>query len=146
MKTIKTAEDLHGHLGPFLVMGVRMGLLGLKKLKTKKGDEKLSVTVSLKYSTPISCVLDGIQTSTKCTFGNKKLKLKKLNNPSKISAKFSLNNKKWVEISINPSFLKRLKEKLFGEKFSKDMRKLAYLVASIPEKEIFIVKQNVPNL
>ena len=61
MKTIKTAEDLHGHLGPFLVMVVRMWLLRLKKLKTKTGDEKLSVTASLKYSTPISCVLDGIQ-------------------------------------------------------------------------------------
>ena len=79
-------------------------------------------------------------------FWKQKTKTKKLDNPSKISAKFSLNNKKWVEISINPSFLKRLKEKLFGEKFSKDMRKLAYLVASTSEKEIFIVKQNVPNL
>ena len=42
-------------------MVVRMWLLRLKKLKTKTGDEKLSVTASLKYSTPISCVLDGIQ-------------------------------------------------------------------------------------
>ena len=74
-------------------------------------------------------------------FWKQKTKTKKLDNPSKISAKFSLNNKKWVEISINPSFLKRLKEK-----FSKDMRKLAYLVVSTSEKEIFIVKQNVPNL
>ena len=29
---VKTAADFHGHLGPFLVLGVRMGLIGLREL------------------------------------------------------------------------------------------------------------------
>ncbi|MFH1327630.1 MAG: FmdE family protein [Candidatus Bathyarchaeota archaeon] len=33
---IKMAKDLHGHLGPFLTLGVRMSTIALKKLKTKK--------------------------------------------------------------------------------------------------------------
>lgn len=29
---LKRAAEFHGHLGPFLVIGVRMGLIGLREL------------------------------------------------------------------------------------------------------------------
>jgi formylmethanofuran dehydrogenase subunit E len=53
---IEKAADLHGHLGPFLVLGVRMGETAKKILKTAN----LQVTAKLPLSTPFSCVLDGI--------------------------------------------------------------------------------------
>ena len=135
---IKKASGFHGHLGPFLVIGVRMGLIGLKELGLKQGSERLHVTVFLKYSVPFSCVLDGIQVTTGCTFGNQKLTLK---DSSDIAAEFQLPNKKQVTVAVNQTTLNRLKKKLLSEKVSNhEVRELAQLIASIPEKDLFVIK------
>ncbi len=135
---IKKAADFHGHLGPFLVIGVRMGLIGLRELKLKKGTEKLHVAASLKYSVPFSCVLDGIQVTTGCTFGNQKLTLK---NSLGIAAEFQLPNKKQVTVAVNQIVFSRLKKKLLSEKLSNhETEELAQLIAAIPEKDLFVTK------
>ena len=136
---IKKAADFHGHLGPFLVIGVRMGLIGLRELELQKATEKLRVTASLKYSVPISCVLDGIQVTTGCTFGNQKLTLK---NSSSIEAEFQLPNKEQVTVAVNQTAFNRLKKKLLSEKDSNhEMQELAQLIASMPEKDLFAIKK-----
>jgi len=136
---IKKAVDFHGHLGPFLIIGVRMGLIGLRELELKEGAEKLHVTALLKYSVPFSCVLDGLQVTTGCTFGNQKLTLK---NSSSITAEFQLPNKKQVTVAVNQTTFDNLKRKLLTEKASNhEMQKLAQLMASMPEKDLFVIKK-----
>lgn len=51
-----------------MVIGLRMGLIALRLLDSN-GWFNLSCTVTLKQSPPESCVLDGIQSSSGCTFG-----------------------------------------------------------------------------
>ncbi|MEM2336941.1 MAG: formylmethanofuran dehydrogenase subunit E family protein [Candidatus Bathyarchaeia archaeon] len=73
-REIKNAENLHGHLGPFLVIGVKMARLAKKTLNVDR--DKLwdmQVVARLPLITPFSCILDGIQTATQCTVGNRKL-------------------------------------------------------------------------
>jgi len=70
MSIVERAAEFHGHLGPFLVIGVRIGLIGLRELKIKKKNENLRVTAMLRNSVPFSCIIDGIQVATKCTIGN----------------------------------------------------------------------------
>jgi formylmethanofuran dehydrogenase subunit E len=43
------AADFHGHLGPFLVIGVRMGLVGLKKLGLRQDDRQLSIWLPYRF-------------------------------------------------------------------------------------------------
>ena len=133
---IKKAADFHGHLGPFLVMGVRMGLIGVRELGVKGNDEKLRVTVMSKYSVPFSCVIDGIQVATKCTVGNKKLRVK---NSSGIAAKFELQNRRCVSVAVNPVAFNKLKNKLPEKVSSEELQELAQLVISMPEEELFKV-------
>lgn len=38
---LEEAEAFHGHLGPFLVVGLKAGQLALRELGTKKGDPGL---------------------------------------------------------------------------------------------------------
>lgn len=136
---IKKASDFHGHLGPFLVIGVRMGLIGLRELELKQGTEKLHVTASLKYSVPFSCVLDGIQVTTGCTLGNQKLTLK--NSPG-IAAEFQVSNKKQVTVAVNQTSINRLKKKLLSEEVSDhEIEELAQLIASIPERDLFVIQK-----
>ena len=133
---LRKAEEFHGHLGPFLVLGVRMGLIGVRELGAKENAEKLRVTVMSKHSVPFSCVIDGIQVATKCTIGNKKLRVRR---SSRIAAKFELQNKRWVSIAVNPVAFNKLKNDLHEKVSRKELRKLAQLVASMPEEELFIV-------
>jgi len=137
MKIVNKATDLHGHLGPFLVIGVRLGLIGIRELGLEKNDEKLHVTAMLKNSVPFSCVLDGIQVTTKCTIGNKRMQLK---NSSGIAAKFELPTGRQVTVKVNPTTFEKLKNELLQESISSEkVQKLAKTVASMPEEELFII-------
>ena len=136
--TLKKAAEFHGHLGPFLVIGVRMGLIGVRELKAKENHNELRVTAMLKYSVPFSCVIDGIQVATKCTLGNQKLKLIDC---SKLAAEFELQQREKVTITVNPTAFNRLKNRLLSKNVpQEETQKLAYMIASMPEEELFTIE------
>ncbi|RLI47181.1 hypothetical protein DRO69_01240 [Candidatus Bathyarchaeota archaeon] len=138
MHTIKRAEGFHGHLGPFLVIGVRMGFIGVRELKGKENSEKLRVTAMLRHQVPFSCIVDGIQVATKCTIGNQKLKL--IDSPE-IAAEFELQEGEKITVTVNPTTFDRLKGRLLSENVSQEeTQKLAYMIASMPEEELFIIE------
>lgn len=135
---LKKAAEFHGHLGPFLVIGVRMGLIGVRELKAKENDNKLRVTAMLTYHVPFSCVIDGIQVATKCTIGNQKLKL--IDSPE-IAAEFELQQREKVTVTVNPTTFSRLKNRLLSENVSQEeTQKLASMIASMPEEELFTIE------
>ena len=136
---IKKATDFHGHLGPFLVLGVRMSLIGVRELEAKGNEEKLRVTAMLRNSVPFSCVIDGIQVATRCTIGNKKLRLR---SSSGIAARFELQRRGQVTVAVNPASFDTLKKELLAENVPpEEVRRLAQLVASMPEEELFIIRR-----
>ena len=61
------AIRFHGHLGPFLVLGLRAGLRAVELFG--HNPFKLKAIVTLKKAIPYTCFLDGIQFSTGCTLG-----------------------------------------------------------------------------
>jgi len=138
---IEAAERFHGHLGPFLIVGLKMGLLALRKLGKPGENGQLQATVKTKLKTPYTCALDGIQIATQCTIGNRRLKLENVFS-STIAAKFRLeNSEREIEVFVKPEFLRELEKKVLGKKASsQEMRRLAWKVASTPEDEIFIVE------
>ena len=128
---IEDAEKLHGHLGPFLVIGVRMGMIAQKFL-----DKNLHATVKTPFSTPFSCVIDGIQTATTCTVGNQRLKIE--NSKKEIVAYFkTLNPHKTLKITVNPKTVEELMGKL-SEGISNE--ELAWKIARKPEHELFRIE------
>lgn len=66
--SLKRAVDFHGHLGPYLVLGLTMGSYALKKLKAR-AHFGLEVKVWGAKFKPRSCLIDGLQLSTGCTYG-----------------------------------------------------------------------------
>ena len=136
---LKKAEEFHGHLGPFVTLGVRMGFIGLRELRVKRNEKKLRATAMLEYSVPFSCVIDGIQVATKCTIGNKKLRLR---SSSGITARFELQRREQVTVAVNPAAFEELKNEFLVENVPpEEVRKLAQLVASMPEEELFIIRK-----
>jgi len=135
---IKKAADFHGHLGPFLVIGVRMGSLAKKILNANAGENnKLRITAWLPLLTPFSCIIDGIQVTTQCTVGNQKLGIE--NSKAKIIVYFEQKNShKALRIHVNPKIIKELKDR-YSEGASNE--ELAREIASIPESQLFVIEK-----
>ena len=71
--------------------------------------------------------------------GNRKLKLR---SSSGIAARFELQRGEQITVSVNPTAFERLKNELLSENVPpKEVRKLAHLVASMPEEELFIIRR-----
>jgi formylmethanofuran dehydrogenase subunit E len=140
---LEQAAEFHGHLGPFLAIGVRMGLIGLKKIGGSKSNQ-LVVTAALPLRVPFSCIIDGLQVSTSCTVGNQKLSLE--DSPT-IQARFRRkDNGQEIVIALDRSVFEKMKNQLLREAVSEDeIRKLAWIIVSIPEDELFEITSNEPT-
>jgi formylmethanofuran dehydrogenase subunit E len=95
----------HGHPGPFLALGIRMGLLALSLVESR-GHRDIAAEVETGTQPPISCIVDGIQVSTGCTPGKGNLSVKPLGKPAAV---FSANGKR-VRIEVRPEWLFRLEK------------------------------------
>lgn len=136
VSAIKNAEKMHGHLGPFLVIGVRMGNIAKRILNPNTRDNNtLKATAKIPLLTPFSCIIDGIQATTQCTVGNQKLRIE--NSQKKIKAYFELQNSgRALEISVNPKIIKELLRKI-SEGASNE--ELAWKIAHMSEGQVFTI-------
>lgn len=134
---IKKAENLHGHLGPFLVIGVKMAKHAKKILNMEKAEQlDLQVMAKLPLTTPFSCILDGIQSTTQCTVGNRKLKVK--NFKEGVTAVFRLKNQnKIIKVQVKRQVLETLKQQLSN---GASVEELAWKIAETPESQLFEIE------
>lgn len=135
---IRNAESLHGHLGPFLVVGVKMARLAKKTLEADETERlDMQILARLPLITPFSCILDGIQATTQCTIGNRRLKVKNAN--GEITATFKLKSQgKAVKIRVNPSLIEDLRSQLSK---GTPNEKLAWIMADTSEDKLFKVQK-----
>ena len=103
------AIEFHGHGGPFMIVGLRMGISALNHLDAK-GWFGLDCVVKLNWAPPDSCVIDGIQSSTGCTMGKRNIRVEET---SGVSARFSLKEKD-VTIVVHDHVLSKI-ESVFDE-------------------------------
>ena len=133
---ISDAQKLHGHLGPFLVIGVRMGAIARRALSTP--DDQcacLKANVKVPLFPPFSCLLDGIQAATNCTVGNQRLIIE---NSEDICANFTEPSaNKTVKITLKSRMAEELKKKREERSLTEQY---ALELASTPENQLFNVK------
>lgn len=77
MLNYEEAVRFHGHNGPFLAMGYRIGQFANRRLMPKKIMD-MSCVVKSPMRRPFTCVVDGIQCATNCTFGKGNVELKQI--------------------------------------------------------------------
>ena len=98
------AIEFHGHGGPFMVMGLRMGLTALRRLDAF-GWFDLSCNVYLVWAPPDSCVIDGVQSSTGCTMGKRNIAV--VERPG-VEAEFTSQGR-WVRLRVRDEVLDKVK-------------------------------------
>ena len=89
------ATEFHGHGGPFMIIGLRMGLAALDFLDSE-GWFRIRCRAHLRWAPPDSCTIDGIQSSTGCTMGKHNIDVEETEG---ISAEF-LAGEKRVRITL----------------------------------------------
>jgi formylmethanofuran dehydrogenase subunit E len=137
-KAIVDAVNLHGHLGPFLVVGVRMAAVAKRVFnQDARGSLRLQVKVKVPFATPFSCAIDGIQAATHCTVGNQRLRVG--NARKQIFASFEAENSdRVVRISVNRRVIRELMRKM-SEGVGND--ELAGEIAAMPEGQLFTIEK-----
>ena len=126
------ACEFHGHDGPFLVIGLRMGIKALKVLDSK-GWFNLKCIVYLRWEPPASCVIDGIQISTGCTMGKHNIEVC---DSSGVMAVFRKGESQ-VEIRIRDEVLKLVEASLKEE--SSSIEELLEWLRKVDDDEIFLI-------
>lgn len=126
------AIEFHGHDGPFMTIGLRMGLIALEMLDCK-GWFDLNCEARLNWRPPDSCVIDGIQSSTGCTMGKKNISVVEKEG---VEAVFKSKGKS-LTISLKPELIEKIKSNMTEEDIPHEMIE-EFEVADI--NEIFDVK------
>jgi len=130
---IEYARRLHGHVGPYLVVGLKMGLaaknaLGISDQETVHMDAAVYVPLH----PPESCMLDGIQVSTTCTVGNQRLQF---SSAETIHGFFSSHVRtKAVKITLAKALIDQLTQRTQQDKLDEQF---AWEVAEMPETQLF---------
>lgn len=125
--TISDLARFHGHLGPFIVLGYRIGKQALKELG---GDPfTLKAEVYCSGITPQSCLADGVQLGSGCTLGKGNIDIFRSDT---IFCVFSAVGKR---IKISPNPLKILDQQDPGYEIS--IEKYAESLYNLPDEQLF---------
>jgi formylmethanofuran dehydrogenase subunit E len=125
---LERAKEFHGHLGPFLVLGLRMGERAIALLGANKYFG-LKATVFSPIEPPERCIADGIQLSTGCTFGKGNIELV----PSRRLALFLHRGDKGVRVEVREEEIEKIREWL------KEGEEIAVSnLLQIPDEELFV--------
>ncbi|MFH0738330.1 MAG: formylmethanofuran dehydrogenase subunit E family protein [Candidatus Omnitrophota bacterium] len=131
--TLKEAISFHGHLGPYLILGILAGEYALKKLNSRKYFG-LKVKVSGANKKPKSCLVDGLQLSTGATYGKGNI-IK--SGGTKIQIVFcALERNKSIKLELKNNLIKKLE----GLKTHRDCEHFAKRLANIKPNNLFDLK------
>ncbi|MDH5688803.1 MAG: formylmethanofuran dehydrogenase subunit E family protein [Candidatus Bathyarchaeota archaeon] len=124
---VNDAVKFHGHLGPFLILGLKAGLFANETLG--KDYFETRVIVETEDTPPCSCVVDGLQFTTGCTMGKGNIELKKGHS---LHLLFTKGNKT-LKLSLKDTILRSLKDTYSHE----DRTETALKISKRPIQELF---------
>ena len=124
---LKEAEKFHGHLGSFLVLGLKAGLYANEILG--KNIFEMHACVETEPTPPRSCFMDGIQITTGCTMGKHNIELK---DGDSLIVTFTQDDQQ-LTLYVKPDFLKEFSKIMSME----DSKKTALSLVDRPIEDLF---------
>jgi len=115
---MRMAVQFHGHLGPAIVVGFRVGAEGLDAVQAQ-GYFDVEITAEGPFAAPPkSCLLDGLQLSTGATLGKRNLHV--IESDEYLIRINNKRNGKAAEIRLTPELLKLMWSRLEADDHEKD--------------------------
>lgn len=154
---IDKAKRFHGHICPFLVLGLRMSEIAMKKLGVARAGVADTIREDLVAIVEVNnCLVDGVQVATGCTLGNNSLvyidlgknALTLVKRGGKIGVRVYVDADKIRSKYFPEEALKLFQKVVVERKGSEDeveklhamWEEIGYRIADVPEKE-FIVQE-----
>lgn len=131
--SLEKIEDFHGHLGPYAVLGYRMGLIANAQLGADPFAK--TATVMTGTVTPISCMIDGIQLSSGCTLGKGNISVEDRKEPRAVFKQ--KKGQRVLEISLKHDIHDRIKSGMTRE----NTESLAKEFYSMADEKLFDIKE-----
>lgn len=128
---LKRAVEFHGHLGPFLVLGLKAGLLANSLLG--KDCFETTAVVATDPNPPHSCFVDGVQFVTGCTMGKGNIKIKR---SKSIYVLFLKGGGRKLKLELRRDVLGTIR----NSSSEKDSEKVALELSKKPAHELFIIE------
>jgi len=153
-KMFECAVFYHGHLCPAMPLGLRAGLLAMKKLEVSRSqDKELFLISETAEGHAMACFLDGVIFATGCTYGKgncKKLRYGKLaftliDKKKKRQIRISVKSDFILNALKNSPFVAKRKQGIPPQDIEKEIAEKAIVnVLNIPEEEVFDIGEVVP--
>ena len=106
---LEEEATLHGHQGPWLVLGYRAGARACEVFDPS--DEfSLYCIVKTPLRTPYTCAVDGIQASTRCTLGKLSIRLEEASIDNITYIFIDRKSGRRLELKLRPSAVKWIEE------------------------------------
>jgi formylmethanofuran dehydrogenase subunit E len=131
-REIEEAARFHTHLGPFLVIGLRMGRVVTRHL----GEKPFSYRVIAHTGRvpPYSCTVDGIQMATPCTTGNACLEV----TGERLMAIDAIAEDDALRVALRPEVF----ESIENDCTEGDQEAFAMRLWDMPDEELFTVSHD----
>lgn len=97
-ETLKEIKRFHGHIGPYAIIGYKMGELANKTLGSDPFSKRVVVWTGT--TPPVSCIIDGLQMSSGCTLGKGNILVHQKGSPK---AQFTSDDGEKIEITLKSS-------------------------------------------
>lgn len=131
---IEAAVAFHGHLGPFMVLGLKAGLIAVEA--RGRNPHQMRAIVETAPSRPWSCFVDGVQFSSGCTLGKGNIELRE---GSGLSALF-VSGEKRLRATVKPSVLSMLTGVVEGAVEDEELERMALNFAGKSGDELFEIE------
>lgn len=120
-------KRFHGHLGPYVVVGYRMGALARRYISGK-----LHAIVHTGNQRPLSCLVDGVQFSSSCTLGKGNIFIVNEGKPVADFVSDEIN----LSIELNEKVRKEIERRMTRE----TEEAIAIEIFNLNEDELFNIK------
>jgi predicted amidohydrolase len=132
-KILQMIKRFHGHLGPYAVIGWKAGCLAREILGSQHEIKDVKAIVYT-GKTPYSCMVDGLQLSSNCTYGKRNVEIVD-NDLLKIEFKH-----KGKEGSVILEVKNEVKKDIDKKMTKENEEELAYKILLMPNNELFEIE------
>jgi len=135
-------KQVHSHVGPWNVLGWRMGKAALRELGATWGQHELDVLCHIPLKTPYSCIADGLIVGTGNSMGRLDIHLSEVATRNEIYVSVRRKDGTGPVLLLKPN--RKYLEKICSAPDSQ-LGPLAHECAKLPEKELFVIEKILPS-
>jgi formylmethanofuran dehydrogenase subunit E len=133
-------KQAHGHVGPWNVLGWRMGKAALRELNATWGQHELDVTCYVPLKTPYSCLADGLVVGTGNSIGRLDIRLGEVMAMADIHVSIRRKDGNGLVLLLKPKV--EYLEKICSQP-DEQLEPLARECGWLPEEKLFAIEKLV---